>query len=297
MQFSGPFFGAVLLAAVVALKSIHLRRKLKQTAIPVDAELLSLVSRLKQKLGIRRRVQVLVTSEPVGPAVFGFLRPVVVLPQSLLAEVSAEAIEPIVAHELVHVRRWDSAAGLLQVLAQLVWWFHPLVWWANRQTSRERERCCDEEVVTGLGCLPTFYARSLLDVLELKRRLRSIFAFPGIRPVEITSKRMEDIMQRSDYFHRRTPRWCWGLALISAALILPGAGLMFEPSVAASAQDARKKQQEAKSQNAVSSVSLRVDNSLPVDQKSEKTPVEPSSGFLHRLPEDGTWVKYDWEDV
>jgi bla regulator protein BlaR1 len=224
-------FGVVFLTVVVAVKWIQLHRKLKQTTIPVDAELLSLVSRLKQTLGIRRRVQVLVTSEPVGPAVFGFLRPVIVLPQSLLAELSAQAIEPILAHELVHVRRFDSAAGLLQAIAQLVWWFHPLVWWANRQTSRERERCCDEEVVTGLDCLPTCYARSLLDVLELKRRLRSIFAVPGIRRMEITPKRVEDIMQRSGRFHRRTPRWCWGVILVAAALILPGAGLVVETAV------------------------------------------------------------------
>ena len=220
--------GALLLSCIVLYKWIALHRRLKQATRPAGSELAATAMKLKERLGIRRTVRVLVTTDPLGPALVGFLRPVVVLPQTLLTNLSAGGVEPILAHELIHVRRWDAAVGLVQASVQILWWFHPLVWWANRQMSRERERCCDEEALTGLAFLPAFYARSLLDVLALKRQLRSEFAIPGIRPVEITSQRMEDIMQRSNGFHCRTPRWCWGVLLLAAALVLPGAGLTIE---------------------------------------------------------------------
>ena len=59
----------------------------------------------------------------------------------------------------------DNLFGIMQSLAQMLWWFHPLVWLANRQANRAVERCCDEEVVAGLQCAPADYARCLLDVL------------------------------------------------------------------------------------------------------------------------------------
>ncbi len=77
-----------------------------------------------------------------------------------------------------------------------------------------------------MKCRPAHYARALLGVLEMKRGLRPIFGSLGVRPVEVTSRRLEDIMKRADRFHRRTPRWCWAVVLGSAALVLPGKGLL-----------------------------------------------------------------------
>ncbi|MCX7418812.1 MAG: hypothetical protein NT013_04650 [Planctomycetia bacterium] len=115
---------------------------------------------------------------------------------------------------------------MLQTLAQAVWWCHPLVWWVNRLTTREAERCCDEEVLAELGCDPAAYARALVDVLELKRELKPVPIFPGVRPVEVTSQRLERIMQLGQGCHRRTPWWCWLIAALAAAATWPGAAFV-----------------------------------------------------------------------
>jgi type II secretory pathway component GspD/PulD (secretin) len=116
--------------------------------------------------------------------------------------------------------------GLLQTVAQAVWWCHPLVWWVSRRTTREAERCCDEEVLAELGCDPAAYARALVDVLELKRELKPVPVFPGVRPVEVTSQRLERIMQLGQGCQRRTPWWCWLLAALAAAATWPGAAFV-----------------------------------------------------------------------
>lgn len=214
--------GAVGLAATVFLKWLGYCRTIKNSAIPVDESVKVLFANLFLRLGLRRKYSLVLTSKAIGPAVFGVFRPVVVIPQSVIVGKTPQQIEPILAHELVHIRRGDTVWGFLQVVVEIIWWFHPLVWWANRQICRERERCCDEEVVAGLLYKPAVYARCLLEVLEIERNWRPILAIPGVRSVEITSKRLEDIMKRGKYFHTKSPRWCWAILAIAALLTLPG---------------------------------------------------------------------------
>jgi WD40 repeat protein/tetratricopeptide (TPR) repeat protein len=138
-------------------------------------------------------------------------------------------IEPILAHELAHVRRGDAFACVLQTAAQVLWWFHPLVWWANRDMSRRREQCCDEEVLTGVGCSPAAYARCLVDVLEWecrRGRRRLLSAVPGVRSAEMTTTRLEHIMDDAKRFHGRTPRWIWGVLALAMLLFLPGRAMV-----------------------------------------------------------------------
>jgi hypothetical protein len=119
------------------------------------------------------------------------------------------SLDPILAHELLHIRRGDLRTGLLQAIVQSLWWFHPAVWFCNRWLSREAERCCDEQVIAELGCSPAQYARSLLSVIESKHQLQPIPVFPGMKPVEITSQRMERIMSLKTGLKKQTPLWCW----------------------------------------------------------------------------------------
>ena len=72
---------------------------------------------------------------------------------TLLAR-STTDLRPIFAHELLHYRRRDHWVGFLQLMVAAVWWFHPLVWWMNRQVSRTREMSCDEQAIASLACPP-----------------------------------------------------------------------------------------------------------------------------------------------
>ena len=67
-------------------------------------------------------------------------------------------------HECAHVVRLDAWVGLLQRLAAVMFWPHPLVHFANGQLTRAREEVCDNHV---LRCGdPRGYARTLLALTE-----------------------------------------------------------------------------------------------------------------------------------
>ncbi|MHC4401410.1 MAG: M56 family metallopeptidase, partial [Planctomycetota bacterium] len=238
--------GAVALGVVALLRRLRCRRLLKGTLVATPREVESLGRNLARRLRLRRKVRLLVTSGPVGPATFGVLRPVIVLPEKLLRQSNPGQIEPILAHELVHVRRGDALVGCIQLAAQLAWWFHPLVWWANRRACREAERCCDEEVVAWLECRPTTYVRCLLDVLASERGLEPVSVFPGVHGAESTFTRLEDLMKRTGRFHRRTPAWCWIVLLAAAAVVLPGGAVVLGENAAPPAgTEPAKPQKEA----------------------------------------------------
>jgi beta-lactamase regulating signal transducer with metallopeptidase domain len=90
--------GALTLTAIVLRKWLAFSRILKRSAVPVDAAIESLSDQLAQRLGMRRKVPLRVTTESIGPAVFGLFRPVIVLPRVVVVGKTLPQIEPIIAH-------------------------------------------------------------------------------------------------------------------------------------------------------------------------------------------------------
>ncbi len=223
--FATWFLGFLAGSLVLLVRWRRWEKFLRRTAWPADLDCMSVVADFVERLRIRGNVRVLISSELIGPLVYGILRPTVVLPESLLRNASAEQVQLVLAHELIHVRRRDVFSGLLQTVARLLWWFYPVIWWVVREASRERERCCDQEVIAALGCRPVTYARTLLRVLELKVESRFHLAEAGIGHSRVTALRLEYIMKHAESRRRFAtviPRIVIALGLAS---LLPGMGL------------------------------------------------------------------------
>lgn len=202
------FSVAAVWAVVTAIRYAACSARLRRNGQVDVSSLAHTLSELSTRLRLRRTPRLVVTNEPVGPAVVGVLRPTVVLPAALVDRCGAAGLAPILAHELIHIRRGDLWVGLLQIITRALWWFHPLVWLAAARVTREAERSCDEEVIAELALAPGDYARRLVDVLELKRTLKPFPALAGVRPVEITFQRLERIMRLEHGCTKRTPWWC-----------------------------------------------------------------------------------------
>jgi beta-lactamase regulating signal transducer with metallopeptidase domain len=136
---------------------LRLRR---QHAEPIAGDLLETCLALQRRLGISRAVRYVCSKAAETPAVLGWLKPVVVLPLSALAGLSAWQVEAIVAHELAHIKRWDILVNALQIFAETLLFYHPAVWWVNRLIRNEREHCCDDVAVEMCGNAHE-YARAL----------------------------------------------------------------------------------------------------------------------------------------
>ena len=104
-----------------------------------------------------------VSTEAVGPAVFGLVRPVLLLPAGIDARLTREELSAVIAHERAHAERYDNLTTAFHRAVTAVFWFHPFVWWVGRRLIEERERASDEAAVAA-GFSPAVYARGLLKV-------------------------------------------------------------------------------------------------------------------------------------
>jgi beta-lactamase regulating signal transducer with metallopeptidase domain/thiol-disulfide isomerase/thioredoxin len=131
-----------------------------------DGPLAALVSELVEQLGLKRRVTLL-RSEAGMPLTWGIIRPQVLIPAD--AENWSPAQQrTVLLHELAHVQRWDWLTQTLANISCAIYWFNPLVWVADRRMRLERERACDDHVLTA-GCRATDYAEHLLELARTSR--------------------------------------------------------------------------------------------------------------------------------
>ena len=183
------------------------------------------------------------TSNQVSsPVAIGFPTSIVVFPQDLADKLTPRELRDILIHECAHVLRRDILVGLLQRLAAIVYWPHPLVHSMNAQLSRAREEVCDNYVLRGGD--PCGYARTLLDLTERCQPGRVACAGVGLMDVKWTlSDRIAGLLDpRRDSMTRANRR-----AAVIAPLLLFGACLAIAglrpigPSVVAAQPPAKAK--------------------------------------------------------
>ncbi|TAN24256.1 MAG: M56 family metallopeptidase [Acidobacteria bacterium] len=140
-----------------------LRRAERSAAAAVPAVWRTEMEQLAGRLHLRRRVCMQVSARISGPCTLGWLRPVILLPLSALTALPAEQLRALLAHELAHIRRHDYLVNLVQRGVEVLFFFHPAVWWLSQQVSEEREHCCDDAAVAVCGDR-ALYARALVDL-------------------------------------------------------------------------------------------------------------------------------------
>jgi beta-lactamase regulating signal transducer with metallopeptidase domain len=92
-------------------------------------------------------VKVMSSPQFFEPGVFGVLNPVLLLPDRIASHLTQAQLEAVLRHELCHIRRRDNLAAAIHMVVEVVFWFHPLVWWLGARLMQERENACDEEVL------------------------------------------------------------------------------------------------------------------------------------------------------
>jgi uncharacterized protein (TIGR03435 family) len=90
---------------------------------------------------------------------------VLLLPERILDRLTEAQLQAIVAHEMCHVRRRDNLTFSLHMVVEVLFWFHPLVWWIRARLIEEREHACDEAVLQS-GGEAEVYAEGILNVCK-----------------------------------------------------------------------------------------------------------------------------------
>lgn len=172
--------GAVGCAGFLAFSYLRLRREL-DSSLPVEAP-----EARRWLDGNRLRVRSIRIrqSDRIGsPLTFGIVRPTIVVPRTF--DWASDHARHTLAHELTHIRHFDTVFKFLLVAAACIHWFNPFAWAMLVFANRDIELACDEATVHRLGAESRFdYARSLLAMEESRisaAPLRTGFGGAGIK--------------------------------------------------------------------------------------------------------------------
>jgi bla regulator protein BlaR1 len=186
---------------------------IREASLAQDGRELQTLRRLERIIGTARPVAMVSSNTSFEPGVFGLVRPVLLWPRSVGERLEDRQVEAILSHELAHVRRHDNLAAAVHMVVEVLFWFHPLVWWLGTRLVDERERACDEEVIRW-GSEPQVYAESILRICELYAEV-PLDCVAGVTGSDL-KKRIERIMQND----ARAALNAWRKILVVSAAVI-----------------------------------------------------------------------------
>jgi beta-lactamase regulating signal transducer with metallopeptidase domain len=160
------FAGVLLCSLRLVLASAH-TVALRRRSVAEDGPIAATVAMIAARIGVAQCVSVRVSAMIGSPATFGIFRPIILLPPAALMGITPQQLEALIAHELAHVRRYDYLVNVLQMVAETLFFYHPIVWWTSRGIRVEREHCCDDIAVTACGDAVR-YAEALTRMARLQ---------------------------------------------------------------------------------------------------------------------------------
>ena len=205
-------FAATRLADVGRQLRTLRRRKRESRAVPPAQE--ARLPRWRQCRGDGRDATLALSSDVAVASVLGLGRALIVLPPTLMTELTDEELDQIVLHEYAHVQRRDDWSNLAVVLVSAVCGWHPAVWWITRELVQERELACDDWVIRHGGA-PQPYLRGLAKVAVLAARPAATELAPGAGATR------GQLLRRVTRVLRRAPGSAWRVSR-AAGLVAGG---------------------------------------------------------------------------
>ncbi len=236
------WFAGVILFSIRTLGGMLLIERLRRRAsVSVSETLLATCLALQKKLGIARVIRYCQSLRVEAPVVIGWLRPVVLLPVSVLTGLTDEQLEAVIVHELAHIKRLDAFVNLFQVAAETLLFYHPAVWWMSARIRAEREHCCDDAAIELCGDAVA-YARALAS-MEERRSTPALALAANASPLAARIRRMLGVAELGSGMRRAG--FAAGLLCLSAAILAGNTlfGLVRESS-AIHAQSPEQTQQQ-----------------------------------------------------
>jgi uncharacterized protein (TIGR03435 family) len=184
----------------------RISRLVGSARLSIEGREVDLLRKAERAARLPRSVPLLSSSNSMEPGVFGIIHPVLLWPEGIARHMDDAHLTSVLAHEVCHVQRRDNLTSAIHMVVEAIFWFHPVVWWIERQLVKEREGACDEAVLQ-LGNEAAVYAESILDVCkfyvespfacmsgvtgsELKQRITRILSGQGVRKLDLRRKGM-----------------------------------------------------------------------------------------------------------
>ncbi|MBD3276123.1 MAG: hypothetical protein GF372_12475 [Candidatus Marinimicrobia bacterium] len=152
--------GAMMLSAVIRTRSFY--QQIRSVRYPVTMSLL-------QRCNLPLATPVFWSPAVNSPVTIGFFTPAIILPEEM-QEWEYGEITAVLWHEYAHVRRRDNLLLILQHLANVVFFFHPVIWVSRYFSSLYQEQACDNLALLSNNYAPVHISNSLIKLIGKSRK-------------------------------------------------------------------------------------------------------------------------------
>lgn len=165
--------GMVLLALFFAVSFYKCYMDIR-TALPVKGN--SLIDKWLSEQKLKRTIKILISDQISTPLTYGMIKPKIILPK-MMDYGNEQQLRYILAHELIHIKRFDTLWKIVMIIALCCHWFNPMVWVLYVLMNRDLEIACDEKVIRLCGeGTKTAYALSLIEMAEGRTKFTPLYS-------------------------------------------------------------------------------------------------------------------------
>lgn len=158
--------GSILFLLKFTGAYMYIKHIIKSSTLE-NVKLINALRDLKKKYEINRNVIIKESQKISSPFVMGYMKPIILFPIGLANQLSTQEVEAILAHELAHIKRHDFIFNMLQSFAEILFYYHPGIWYISSRMRFERENCCDDMAIQMTGNSVS-YAKTLVKLQDLQ---------------------------------------------------------------------------------------------------------------------------------
>jgi beta-lactamase regulating signal transducer with metallopeptidase domain/outer membrane biosynthesis protein TonB len=155
-----------ILAIKLFIELYNVNQLPKTGTSSADPALEARFHQLVEQVKLKCTPQILISLKNDIPMAIGWIKPVVLIPVTMLSGLTPSQLDMLILHELAHIRRHDYLVNFIQTLVEILLFFHPGVRWVSKQMRNEREYCSDDIAVQHSGN-PVAYAHTLADTASI----------------------------------------------------------------------------------------------------------------------------------
>jgi hypothetical protein len=203
----------------------HSRQLKGQSLSKIQPGLRIFVEETSRLMGIRKKVQVWLSSRVEGPVTLGFVKPVILIPVAMVNHLSLQQVEAVLLHELAHIKRYDYLLHLVVTMVEMLFFFNPFVRWLIRDIKKEREHRCDDLVIQQFRYDPHTYVSALLSLAGNSRDRQQLALAAAGGNEQLLLQRVRRILRLGEVKDRPGAK-----ALIFLLLTLAGGVLLLSGS-------------------------------------------------------------------
>jgi bla regulator protein BlaR1 len=176
--------GAVLFYCYIVMIKILMDKKIR-TTVSDEKCIRDKVEYLFEELicegKVKKRLPIVFQTFLLSPAIFGFIKPKLLLNDNLIKSLDDSELRHILFHEIFHYKRKDYLLNTLLIVLQGIYWFNPFIWIAFSKIRLDCEVCCDRNVLKKIGNQDyKKYAETLIKVLDYSSNSKLNLATIGV---------------------------------------------------------------------------------------------------------------------